>query len=62
MFSRKSVINTTKPDLEYSSYGISDKKNKESRINILLDIKNIKNTYYKYTYDKKYSEKLYDDI
>lgn len=62
MFSRKSVINTTKPDLEYSSYGISDKKNKESRINILLEIKNIKNTYYKYTYDKKYSEKLYNDI
>lgn len=62
MFSKKSVNNTTKPDLEYSSYGISEKKDKESRINILVEIKNIKNTYYKYTYDKKYSEKLYNGI
>jgi hypothetical protein len=62
LFNKKSVINTTNPDLEYSSYGISDKKNKESRINILLDIKNIKNTYYKYTYNKKYSDKLYNDV
>jgi len=62
MFTKKSEINTTKPDLEYSSYGISEKVDKESRINILLEIKNIKNTYYKYTYDKKYSEKLYKDI
>ena len=45
MFSKKPVINTIKPDLEYSSYGISDKNDKELRINILLDIKNIKNTY-----------------
>uniref|UniRef100_A0A6C0J2V4 Uncharacterized protein n=1 Tax=viral metagenome TaxID=1070528 RepID=A0A6C0J2V4_9ZZZZ len=62
MFSKKPVINTIKPDLEYSSYGISDKNDKELRINILLDIKNIKNTYYKYTYNKKYSDKLYKDI
>jgi len=63
MFSKKPENNSsTKPNLEYSSYGISDKTDKESRINILVEIKNIKNTYYKYTYDKKYSEKLYNGI
>ena len=63
MFSKKPENNSsTKPNLEYSSYGISDKTDKESRINILVEIKNIKNTYYKYTYDKKYSEKLYNAI
>jgi hypothetical protein len=61
MFSKKTT-NTTIPNLEYSSYGISDKINKELRINILLEIKNIKNTYYKYIYDSKFSEKLYNGI
>jgi hypothetical protein len=61
MFSKKTT-NTTIPNLEYSSYGISDKIDKELRINILLEIKNIKNTYYKYIYDSKFSEKLYNGI
>lgn len=61
MFSKK-TNNTAIPNLEYSSYGISDKIEKELRINILLEIKNIKNTYYKYMYDSKFSEKLYNGI
>lgn len=62
IFGKKTRNNLTSPNLEYNSYGINDKTDKQLRINILLEIKNIKNTYYKYINNSKYSDKLYNNI
>jgi len=62
IFGKKIRNNLTSPNLEYNSYGINDKTDKQLRINILLEIKNIKNTYYKYINNSKYSDKLYNNI
>ena len=62
IFGKKIRNNLTSPNLEYNSYGINDKTDKQLRINILLEIKNIKNTYYKYINNSKYSDKLYNNV
>ena len=62
IFGKKTRNNLTSPNLEYNSYGINDKTDKQLRINILLEIKNIKNTYYKYINNSKYSDKLYNNV
>lgn len=62
IFCKKTSNNLTSPNLEYNSYGINDNIDKQLRINILLEIKNIKNTYYKYINNSKYSDKLYNNI